>query len=63
MPITLSDAQSQNIARVIDAYCQANNTTWQQLTPDQAQSIAEAMDVSTYPNVVEAISAVLTNNA
>lgn len=59
----LSAAQQANIARIIDAYCQANNTTWQQLTPDQAPAIAQAMNVHVYDNVPDAIAQVLTPNA
>jgi hypothetical protein len=59
----LSQAQSQNIARVIDAYCQANNTTWQDLTPDQAPAIAQAMNVHGYDSVADAIAQVLTKQA
>ena len=63
MRVTLSDAQRQNIARIIDAYCAQTGATWQSLTPDQAQTIADQMNVSSYPNVVEAIAAVLGSNA
>lgn len=55
----LTAPQREGISRVIDAYCAQTQTDRSSLTADQAQTIGDAMGVSRYPNVVEAIQTVL----